>query len=103
MSRGERAVTGLNATQGSLLGFLHDGRREHEQRLDLYRAVAAHVPAADPHTAAVVAFGLAYEQAILGWLDDLRVPAGVRPSGARLGRSTAPPVAVAVRFVECVN
>ncbi|TML91327.1 MAG: hypothetical protein E6G06_09665 [Actinobacteria bacterium] len=94
---------GRHLDDDTLAGFLEDSRREHEQRLDLYRAVAAHVPAADPHTAAVVAFGLAYEQAILGWLDDLRVPAGVRPSGARLGRSTAPPVAVAVHFVECVN
>ena len=86
----------------TLAGFLDAGRREHEQRLHLYRAVAARVPPEDPHTTAVIGFGLAYEQAVIGWLDDLRADSGASSADARVD-PTAPPVAVAVSFVACVN
>lgn len=86
----------------TLAGFLDASRREHEQRLHLYRAVAARVPADDRHTAAVVGFGLAYEQAVVGWLDDLRADSGASSPAAGLD-PTAPPVAVAMTFIACVN
>src|SRR5438552_16084435 len=70
---------GRHLDDDTLAGFLDDSRREHEQRLDLYRVVAAHLPAADPHTAAVVAFGLPHEQALPGLRDDPRLPARARP------------------------
>ena len=60
------------------------------------------MPADDPHTGAVVGFGLAYEQAVVGWLDALRASPGTSPSDVPASRS-APPVALAVRFIECVN
>ena len=44
----------------------------HEARLSMYEAITP----PDPHTGAVIAFGIAYETAILGWLkslDQLRV------------------------------
>ena len=92
---------GRHLEPDTLAGFLDASRREHEQRLHLYRAVAGRVPPGDPHTSAVVGFGLAYEQAVLGWLDDLRASPRVRPV-ARAQRS-APPVSVATSFIECVN
>jgi DNA-binding PadR family transcriptional regulator len=50
--------------------FLDVSRADHEQRLALYEGIVA----PDPHTGAVLAFGVAYERAVLGWLDDLRRP-----------------------------
>ena len=93
---------GRHLDRDTLAGFLDASRDEHEQRLHLYGAVAGRVPPGDPHTGAVVGFGLAYEEAVLGWLDDLRASDRKRPSGDRLPRA-APPVAVAVSFIECVN
>jgi DNA-binding PadR family transcriptional regulator len=52
----------------TLTEFLEASRADHEQRLRLYERLAA----PDAGTAAVVAFGVAYETAVLGWLDDLR-------------------------------
>jgi DNA-binding PadR family transcriptional regulator len=86
----------------TLAAFLTTSRHEHEQRLHLYRAVADRVPSGDPHTAAVVGFGLAYEQAVVEWLDDLRASTHPSPSDADRRRD-APPVAVAMSFIECVN
>jgi DNA-binding PadR family transcriptional regulator len=93
---------GRHLDRDTLAAFLDAGRREHDERLRLYRAVADRVPRDDPHTAAVVGFGLAYEQAVLEWLDDLRATPPARSSGDRPRRS-APPVAVAVSFIECIN
>jgi DNA-binding PadR family transcriptional regulator len=59
--------------------FLEDHRAAHEGRLDEYRTFAAAQAAsdsADPHIAAVVKFGIAYEEAFLSWLAGLT--AGVR-------------------------
>ena len=48
--------------------FLDASRADHERRLALYERIAA----PDAHTGAVLAFGVAYERAVLAWLDDLR-------------------------------
>jgi DNA-binding PadR family transcriptional regulator len=62
----------------TLNGFLTSSRREHEQRLHLYRSVAERIGAREPHTAAVVDFGIAYEEAVLGWLDGAMSPRRAR-------------------------
>ena len=59
---------GQHLDADTLRGFLEASRADHAQRLRLYERVAA----PDPGTAAVVAFGVAYETAVLGWLDELR-------------------------------
>jgi DNA-binding PadR family transcriptional regulator len=51
--------------------FLDDHRAEHEQRLAEYRGfmdTVADSDIADPHLGSVVEFGIAYEEAFLGWL-----------------------------------
>jgi DNA-binding PadR family transcriptional regulator len=68
----------------TLDGFLAASRADHEQRLRLYERVAA----PDAGTAAVVAFGVAYETAVLGWLDELRHRGAARVAD---GRDAAPP------------
>jgi DNA-binding PadR family transcriptional regulator len=52
----------------TLAGFVASERREHAERLGLYESL----PAADRYTDAVVGFGIAYERAVLGWLDQLQ-------------------------------
>jgi DNA-binding PadR family transcriptional regulator len=47
-----------------LSGFIESGRREHEERLRLYEELTP----SDPDVGAVVAFGIAYEKAIVQWL-----------------------------------
>jgi DNA-binding PadR family transcriptional regulator len=51
----------------TLAGFIAAERLDHAERLDLYQGINA----PDRNTAAVVAFGIAYERAVLGWLADL--------------------------------
>ena len=65
---------GRHLDPDTLDGFLAASRLEHEQRLHLYQAVAKGLGPEDPHTGAVVDFGIAYEQAVVGWLDSLRDP-----------------------------
>jgi DNA-binding PadR family transcriptional regulator len=93
---------GRHLDRDTLARFLDANRREHEKRLRLYRKVAERVPPDDPHTGAVVGFGLAYEQAVVAWLDDLCASPDASPARDRPERA-APPVAVAVSFIECVN
>ena len=68
---------GQHLDRETLAGFVDASRADHEQRLRLYERIAA----PDEGTAAVVAFGVAYETAVLGWLDELHRrqadPAGV--------------------------
>jgi hypothetical protein len=45
-------------------------RRHHRRRLAAYRAVAAATPG-DPYVDAVVTFGVAYEAAVVRWLDQV--------------------------------
>jgi DNA-binding PadR family transcriptional regulator len=54
-----------------LAKFLAASRDEHARRLRYYRSVAKKIAADDPHTRAVVDFGIAYERAVIGWIDDL--------------------------------
>jgi DNA-binding PadR family transcriptional regulator len=51
----------------TLSRFLSLSRQDHEERLRLYESVSA----SDHHVGAVVAFGIAYERAVLEWLDSL--------------------------------
>jgi DNA-binding PadR family transcriptional regulator len=62
-----RLLFGRHLEPGTLAGFLAEHRRDHAERLDLYRSI----PTSDTDTDAVVAFGIAYERAILDWLDNL--------------------------------
>ena len=51
----------------TLAGFIAAERLDHAQRLELYQGINA----PDRNTAGVVAFGIAYERAVLGWLAEL--------------------------------
>jgi DNA-binding PadR family transcriptional regulator len=48
--------------------FLDANRAVHEERLALYEDITP----SDEHTGAVLAFGVAYERAVIGWIDDLK-------------------------------
>jgi DNA-binding PadR family transcriptional regulator len=59
----------------TLAGFLDHHRDEHERRLAEYRDISGVISgsaAVDPHVGAVVDFGIAYEEAFLGWLSRIR-------------------------------
>ena len=58
---------GRHLDRQTLSRFLTLSRQDHEQRLGLYERILA----PDDHVGAVVAFGIAYERAVLDWLDDL--------------------------------
>jgi DNA-binding PadR family transcriptional regulator len=70
---------GRHLDDATLARFLETHRREHEARLDTYREIAAAMAGGDPHVAAVVDFGIRYEEAMLDWIDGL--PFG--PTAAR--------------------
>jgi DNA-binding PadR family transcriptional regulator len=55
----------------TLAGFVASHRAMHEARLADYRAIATTANEHDPHVAAVVDFGIAYEEAFLAWLESL--------------------------------
>ncbi len=59
---------GRHLDPDTLAGFLASNRRVHEARLAHYEGIAA----SDPHTAAVLGFGIAYEKAVIGWIDGLQ-------------------------------
>jgi DNA-binding PadR family transcriptional regulator len=63
---------GRHLDRSTLARIVEAKRAEHEARLTMYTALAEHPPE-DPHTAAVIDFGVRYEAAILDWLADLRV------------------------------
>jgi DNA-binding PadR family transcriptional regulator len=56
-----------------LAAFLGSQRRTHAERLARYREIKKGLGDKDPHRAAVVQFGIRYEEAMLRWLDDLEV------------------------------
>ena len=58
---------GRHLDADTLAGFVAGARTEHEQRLTLYEALDVD----DPNVRAVVSFGVHYERAVLGWLDEL--------------------------------
>ena len=51
-----------------MAGFLASNRQVHEARLAHYEGITP----ADPHTAAVLGFGIAYEKAVIAWIDGLQ-------------------------------
>ena len=62
----------------TLAEFCEHHRAEHDRRLTEYEALAgvfSETGSPDPHIAAVIDFGIAYERAVLEWLARLPVPA----------------------------
>ncbi len=51
----------------TMTGFLASNRQMHEQRLRYYESVTP----SDEHTGAVLSYGVAYEKAVMTWIDDL--------------------------------
>jgi DNA-binding PadR family transcriptional regulator len=62
----------------TLAGFLESNREVHAQRLRHYESITA----ADDNTGAVLAFGVAYEKAVMAWIDDLLTASDSSPAGA---------------------
>lgn len=54
-----------------LAAFLRQHREAHAERLRTYEAQAASPPAADPFRGATLAFGIAYERAVMAWFEGL--------------------------------
>jgi DNA-binding PadR family transcriptional regulator len=75
-----------------LTEFVEESREEHERRRALYETLEPTVGIDDPNRRAVLRFGIAYERAVVGWLDELcATPSADRPSrGATLPRGTDP-------------
>jgi DNA-binding PadR family transcriptional regulator len=67
---------GRHLDDETLKGFLDTNRVVHEKRLRHYQSITA----TDRHTGAVLAFGVAYEKAVIEWIDDLT--SGPRPTTA---------------------
>lgn len=65
---------GRHLEPDTLAAFVDASRQDHTRRLELYEAVDRSLPAEDPGRRDVVRFGIAYETAVLGWLDDLNAP-----------------------------
>jgi DNA-binding PadR family transcriptional regulator len=63
--------------------FVEARRRAHAERLARYREALDGVAQGDRHRAAVVQFGIRYEEAVLGWLDELAIEEPVRKPRAR--------------------
>ena len=64
---------GRHLDDDTLTAFLESNREVHEKRLRHYEGVTP----TDPHTGAVLGFGIAYEKAVIAWIDDLT---GAAPS-----------------------
>jgi DNA-binding PadR family transcriptional regulator len=80
---------GRHLDDATLARFLASNREVHEARLRHYEAVTA----VDDHTGAVVAFGVAYEKAVIAWIDALlraprppKSPTTGHPRAAVVGR-----------------
>lgn len=58
---------GRHLDPDTLANFLSSNRRVHEERLRHYAGITP----SDEHTGAVLAFGVAYEKAVIAWIDDL--------------------------------
>jgi DNA-binding PadR family transcriptional regulator len=54
-----------------LASFVEEARVEHAQRLELYESLQGHLDADEPYRDAVIGFGIAYERAVIDWLDEL--------------------------------
>ncbi len=60
---------GRHLDSDTLAQFLGLSREDHDQRLSFYRDVEHTLPPDDDRTT-VIRFGIAYEEAVLGWLDE---------------------------------
>jgi DNA-binding PadR family transcriptional regulator len=58
---------GRHLDPDTLERFLRSNRKVHEERLRQYESITP----SDRHTGAVLAFGMAYEEAVMGWIDEL--------------------------------
>ncbi|GAA3622034.1 hypothetical protein GCM10022419_129640 [Nonomuraea rosea] len=62
---------GAHLDPGLLREFIEGHQAVNARRLARYRSVPSDMLDADPYLAAVVGFGIAYEQAVLAWMDSL--------------------------------
>ncbi len=67
-----------------LTGFLESNRAVHEKRLRHYEGITA----TDRHTGAVLAYGVAYEKAMMAWIDGLTGSPQPAAAGATGGAAT---------------
>ena len=81
---------GRHVDPEALDAFLDASRREHADRLRLYQGLAPD----DEHVAAVVGFGLAYERAVVAWLDGLLAERTERTGLSRRGAGRPAPRAL---------
>jgi DNA-binding PadR family transcriptional regulator len=58
---------GRHLDPDTLERFLRSNRKVHDERLRQYESITA----SDRHTGAVLAFGIAYEKAVMEWIDEL--------------------------------
>jgi hypothetical protein len=63
---------GRHLEPSRLAAFVEEARHEHGERLDLYESLDGYLDTDDPYRDAVIRFGIAYERAVIGWLDELR-------------------------------
>jgi DNA-binding PadR family transcriptional regulator len=69
---------GAHLDPSQLRTFIESHRHANQQRLDYYQAVPQHTLDANPYLAAVTRFGIAYEQAVLAWMNQLDTLPGMR-------------------------
>jgi hypothetical protein len=67
---------GRHLDPATLRGFLEHSRAEHAERLALYDSITTADQPDDDGRRAVVQFGVAYERAIVDWLDGQLAEAG---------------------------
>jgi DNA-binding PadR family transcriptional regulator len=77
---------GRHLDDDTVAGFLHSNREVHEKRLRHYDSITA----SDRHTGAVLAFGVAYEKAVIAWIDELTTSSAA-PGRSSGGGSTVAP------------
>jgi DNA-binding PadR family transcriptional regulator len=78
---------GSHLDADTLAAFLDTSRVDHQQRLSFYRDVE-HTLRPDDDRMSVILFGIAYEQAVLGWLDQTAGRQGLSPPS--VGQSSGP-------------
>lgn len=71
---------GAHLDPALLRTFIDRHRQAGQRRLDYYRSVPQHMLDNDPYLAAVAGFGIAYEQAVLTWMEGLDALPGLPPS-----------------------
>jgi DNA-binding PadR family transcriptional regulator len=78
---------GRHLDDETLTGFLDSNRAVHEKRLRHYQSITG----TDRHTGAVLAFGVAYEKAVIAWIDELT--SNPRPTATATATAVASAVA----------